>query len=230
MQDYLNLDWDFEIDHVKAEAKVAELYQPLLRNLPSRFEPEFRSFLESFVARKIYIQHFGFVALSRELMVDIRNKLEALGIKNFLELQAGTGFFTKVLNDYGFIGKGITLEIPEEGHHWGLTRSPIYDYCVTHNLLEFEDLENIVGHSIPELVISSWIPYEHGDEIIKFFKWNNLPEYYLVIGEGEGGCTANDNYFKWLENNFEMIHLFEEYKSFFAIHDTMVLYKLKEKK
>jgi hypothetical protein len=218
-----------DFNEEKIREVIESIYDPLLNELPSMFGRTFSRILGSFTARKVYIKKYGFTALTKEFLAEIEEEFSKRGIQEFLELQAGTGFFTKVLNDYGFVGKGITLEIPANDHHWGLSRSPIYKHCVQNNLLVFRNIEDIQNETIPELVISSWIPYERGEEVINFFNNNSLPEYYLVIGEGFGGCTANDNFHEWLDDVFERVHVFETYKSFSGIHDSVILYKKKEK-
>jgi hypothetical protein len=187
-------------------------------------EAHFGDYLESFEMRREYIKDFGYIYLTEVFMKEMVKVCEKYNLTNFIELGAGTGSFTKVLNDYGIKGKGLTLSLNNKDDNWGMSPSPIYDYCLDNALLILDDMRES-NIKLPELVISSWIPYRGGDEVQAFFANNDLPEYYLVIGEGYGGCTASDNFFDFLDENFKEIYTFEKYKSFPAIYDQAILYK-----
>jgi len=226
-----NFDFDFDLmmysNTNEANNFIGKLYDPLLNQLPSKNSAEFRKMINSFGLRQKYISKFGYIALTKELMEEIVSKFHELKIDKFLELEAGSGFFTKVLTDYGFIGTGITLDIPEDpnANHWGLQKTEIYDYCLNNNILVLSDIRKIEVNPLPEMVITSWIPYGGGQEVISFFEKNGLPNYYTIIGEGRNGCTASDNFFDWVDDNFECIHNILSYESFMGINDQVLIYK-----
>jgi hypothetical protein len=213
----------------EARKVILSLYGNLMDQKPSKFDSDYRRVLNSFGARKVYIECFGFMAITKEFLNELKTVLEDKNIHQFIELQAGTGFFTKLLNDEGFEGIGYTLSIDPGEYNWGMKSDGMYDFNISKSFLKIADIRNLYI-DLPELVISSWIPYEHGEEVIEFFTNNTLPKYYMVIGEGEGGCTANDTFHEWLNNNYEQEHQFETYDSFGGIYDNCILYKLKKNK
>ena len=227
-------DFDFDISMMvnEAEAKkfLESIYDPLLNELPSMYDSKFQRMIESFSLRKLYISRYGYVPLSKEVIQEMTNKFHEIDVDEFLELQAGTGFMTKVLIDYGFVGTGITLKIPEDPHanHWGLKQHAMYHHCVDNDILVLADIRETDIDPLPKMVISSWIPYEHGEEVLEFFEKNGLPEYYTLIGEGRGGCTANDEFHEWLENNYTEIESIGSYKSFSGIYDSILIYKRRD--
>ncbi len=198
-------------------------YDKLMSKLPSSTNDDFIELLNSFMQRSGYIEKFGFVPLTDEFLGELISKFKKLRVKNFLELGAGTGFLTKVLNDYGLPGIGISLEIPEAKHHWGLSPSPIYNYCIENNLLQLGDMTEIQVE-VPDLVVSSWVPLGGGHEVMEFMQKNGYPEWYLLIGEGEGGCTGSETFNSFVEDNFDCVYRFSTYRSFAGIHDKALLY------
>jgi hypothetical protein len=200
--------------------------------LPSEYSKEIQLLSNSFTARKEYISKVGFALLTQEFIFTLLNSFADKDIKTFVEIEAGTGALTTVLNNSNRVsGVGYTLEIPEEKHHWGLTTSSwFYANSSLSETLKFQNIKKLKLDYKPDVIIASWIPYEAGEEVIEFFN-NQLPQYYpeyfLLIGEGPGGCTANDEFFDWLEENWEVVPTEYSYTPFFGIYDSPVLYKSK---
>ncbi len=66
-----------------------------------------------------------------------------------------------------------------------------------------------------------------GNEVIKFFGNNPPVEYFMLIGEGHGGCTANDEFHTWLKETYDCVWVSRNYKSFVAIYDSVEIYQIK---
>jgi len=224
-----NLEFEIKIgeDKRSRENYIHNMYGDILEILPSKKEASFLQLIGSFTLRQTYISTFGYIAITEEMIKEIQIKFKKLGIQEFLELEAGTGFLTKVLNDSGFKGVGLSLEIPKDKHHWGLKPSPIYEYCLEKNLLILGDITK-QKMNIPELVLVSWIPPDGGEEVIQFFKNNKTPSYFAVIGE-DGGCTDSAKFREWLDNEFRCIDEIEEYQSFYGIYDRFKIYEKRKK-
>jgi len=217
---------------------VGKLYDPLLDKLPENTTPAFQKMINNWHARFSYIGKFGFVPLTKNVITEIVDICTDLKINNFIEIEAGTGFLTKCLNDTKKIqGKGYSLAIPEEAtpskstdgikkpkNHWGLQANKIYRHNVENNLLELIDIRDL-KIKIPEMVISSWIPLNGGEEVIEFFENNSLPDYYMVIGEGCGGCTANDNFHNWLSDYYVEHKVVNSYTPFTGIYDSIIIFR-----
>lgn len=200
-----------------------------INSLPSRDNPVYKQLRNSFSARRQYIPEHGFMLLNKEFAYELKKILRLhLTRGEFLELEAGTGIFTLLLNNLGFKGVGVTLPITEDGKHWGFKHDgKFYQMALKeHNKVLFlSNIEDYMPERVPELIIMNWVPYEKGDEIIDFFeKLHEYPRYVISTDEGEGGCVANDNYFRWLHQNYTSCHYFENYDSFWGIHDNVYLY------
>lgn len=224
------------MEPTEAAQAVSDAWPPLMDILPSVNDPTFDKVIIDFTARQEYIKQFGFVAISKELVEEMVKKFSELDVDRFVELQAGTGFLCKVLIDAGLKGIGYSLPVvsPEEAketgaHCWGLTESPMYKFCVKEGILELVDIRDL-RIFVPKMVISSWVPLGGGEEVIEFFDNNGYPEYYTVIGEGWGGCTAGDTYHEWLTENYESVEYIGAHKPFEFIRDDILIYKLKESK
>ncbi len=213
---------------MKAIEIIAQVWDPLMDELPSNSDSLYHRVRDSFEFRKEYISKFGYMLLTKEVQSEMVQKFNELDVDSFIELGAGTGSLTKVLIDAGLSGVGYTLPIPENEHHWGFeAKGSLYNYCVQKKILELGDMRDLINITVPKMVISSWVPYEEGQEVLDFFNTNGYPEYYTVVGEGYGGCTASDDFHQWLEKNYTRIDSIASYESFIGIYDRIEIYKKK---
>jgi hypothetical protein len=220
---------EFELMPEEKEEFINDLYPEIVPDkLPSRFSKEFKSFKTSYVLRGTYTNNIGFALLSQEFAYELREVLPEYNIRTFVELEAGNGTLTILLNNIVFDGKGYTLKPADDGKHWGFKSDNRFcEQALSTNLLEFKDIREVTIDNNIDMIVASWIPYEGGQEVIDFFESNseNIPDYFLLIGEGEGGCTASDDFFDWLGSNFEEEYIFKQFVSFEAIYDSCILYK-----
>ncbi len=216
-------------DTFNQKINLTELFpkELTLVDLPSHTELNFSTIRSSYVGRKQYIARMGFPLISKEFALEIKEEFESRGIKSFVEIEAGNGALTILLNQMNLSGVGYTLDPDSGEHNWGMKKTEIFNWARSQSLLKFKDIRELQLPETPDMIMASWIPYEGGDEVIEFFDNNSTSEYFLVIGEGWGGCTANDNFHEWLDNNFVEIWQSREYKSFYAIYDSVILYKRK---
>jgi len=215
----------------EAQKKFNELWDTSLVELPSQENPDFIEFKEDYRARQEYIKHIGFTLFNAEFADELDIELKLRGITTFVETGSGYGAFTRLLNNIGFKGKGYTLRLPENPNenHWGLKINSIYTETVKSGETILKDL-NEVRDEKPDLILSSWVPLEGGEEVQAFFENNSYPMWYLVIGEGLGGCTGNDDYHVWLDKHYNKDHRFDTFVSFDMLYDNAILYKLKDEK
>ncbi len=207
---------------------LVELYPADLKRLPSMTYRDFDTLANSFSGRHEYIKHVGFPLLTYEFQRELQEQLQYLEIGTFVEIEAGTGALTTLLNNIDVVGKGYTLDPAGMEHNWGMDESPIFDYARDRGWLEFQDIRELRLDSIPDMIIASWIPYESGEEVIEFFdNQSHDSQYFMVIGEGQGGCTANDEFHEWLDENFDHVWTSLRYVSFNAIHDSVEIYSRK---
>jgi len=224
-------------DSARSESEIAEIIgglDPALDNLPNLFDELSILILSSYRLRRKYIEQFGFIYLSINFKEEIKKVFSNIKIDEFIELGAGVGSLLKVLSDVGLVGTGITLEIPEDSKHWGMSQTQIYKYSVKQGLLNIGDMQTIFIEDPQKinLYVASWVPLEGGQEHIQFLKNNYvnrglpLPTWHLNINE-EGGCTGDDTYWAYINEHYEVFYHFKEYRPFSGLYDRAVLYKSK---
>ncbi len=217
---------DFTLE--KLPVTFEELFGDLtIEDLPSCNDQNWQKLQKSFQLRREYIKELGFVLFSQNFAYELKNVLDSYDINTFLELEAGTGSFTILMNNLGFKGKGVTLPISD--NHWGMSsESKYYQLALKEQWLLLSNLEEYTPDNWPDLIITSWTPYGGGQEVIQFMEnLEKIPLYFLSIDEGRGGCVGSDDYFDWLEKNYMEIHWFDFYQHFSLIFDRPVLYKRK---
>ncbi len=227
----MNLDTMMQTEEeFHSVVNLKELYKGDLSDLPSISFNEFNILVNSFVGRRKYISHAGFSLLTYEFQRELQEQLQELSIDTFTEIEAGTGALSIMLNNINIKGKGYTLDPDTGKSNWGMGKSPIFEHARENGLLEFQDIRELKLDHKPDMVVASWIPYEGGDEVIEFFE-NQEPahtsEYFMVIGEGYGGCTANDEFHDWLDENYTSVWTSQTYVSFNAIYDRVMIFKRK---
>jgi hypothetical protein len=216
-------------DNLMRDIPLDGLFKDLtVEGLPSKYNSEFIRLKESFVSRRKYTREISFALFCQEFAMELQMKMEELNIKNFIELKAGNGTLTLLLNNLGLTGIGYTLSPDGGDAHWGLSIDNKYFKEMTKKgLLKTQDITEAKISDNTDMIVASWIPYHGGQKTIAFFENNseNLPEYFLLIGEDEGGCTSSDEFFEWLYTNFEIEYDFEHFERFEAIYDSCILYK-----
>ncbi len=211
-----------------ARVKLPELYPGDLKSLPSIEDEDISILKHRYYGRREYIKHLGYTLLTKEFASELQEIFKDLNINSFVEIEAGAGALSVLLNNVGLTGKGYTLD-PESGEdNWGMGQGEIFQHARSSGMLEFADIRELELQHKPDIVVASWIPYMGGDEVIEFFKLQDeVPEYFLVIGEGYSGCTASDEFHDWLEDTFEEVWESETHTSFSTIHDSVKIFKKK---
>ncbi len=219
-------------EEFKAKVDIFDLFRGdlALDKLPSNKDQTFKVIKESYLGRRAYVEHLGFPLLSKEFAYELKEAFEARDINTFVEIEAGSGALTTLMNNLNFRGVGYTLDPAEIKHNWGMKTSPISEHALQQGNLKYQDIRTleISPDEVPDVIVASWIPYEGGDEVIEFFEiQEQVSEYFLIIGEGYGGCTASDEFHDWLDQNYNDIWSSSEYKPFESIWDSVILYQRK---
>lgn len=89
----------------------------------------------------------------------------------------------------------------------------------THN---FQELDT----TLYEAMLLCWPPYDSpmAFDALSAFRG----QYLFYIGEGAGGCTADDDFFDLLDEKWELVTICEDFYSWAGIRDNLHLYKRKE--
>lgn len=177
------------------------------------------SFLKPFAIREQYLEH-AFVAYNHEMLTALKRFCEKKKMKLVHEVCCGTGWFAHWMKKYGIpIGKAV------DNKTWG-------SYIKHNNFLPIvkkEDALKFVKHSgDADMIVLSW-PYMNP---LAHHIWDAMRpgQYLLYIGEGPGGCTADDGFFEavsghQIHNNKEFNKVAKAFIQFSGLHDMPELYK-----
>lgn len=170
--------------------------------------------------RDSYIRQYGFYIVSEGF---IENTVNFFGKSRILEVGAGSGFLSACLQSSGM---DIT---PTDAHitdnRYGFKK--LYTEVLEEDSVKY--LKN--NRDNFDTVLMSWPNYSStfAYNIVK----NMVPGQTLIyIGEGYGGCTADDNFFEYMEKHAEVLEIetnkFNESSfSWASIHDRVQIFKMK---
>jgi len=159
----------------------------------------------SHMVRRKYIRRYGFPLWSNEAtekVLSISTKLLSVG--------AGTGFLERTLQVKG--ADIIATDINPEKWVWSH-----FD-----RIEELQGVEAVEKYPERDLFIS-WPSYDEtwAHEVIQALQPGRVVFY---VGEGRGGCTADDDFHSYLDENCEevdVVHL----PSWWGIHDNLYIYR-----
>jgi len=177
-----------------------------------------KSFLTPYYLRELYLEH-SFVVYTDEMLNTLRTFCNSKGLKHINELCCGTGWFSHWMKKYG-----IPLQNAVDNKTW-------FDYKKHDKFLPIVRKDDAVqfvrNNPQTDMFVLSW-PYM--DPLARMI-WDNMRagQYLLYIGEGEGGCTADDSFFEAVRNheitNNKEFNLFKkEFIQFRGLYDRPELY------
>ena len=175
------------------------------------------NFMKSFYIRELYLEHC-FVAYNHEFIKSIGILMKANGIEDAVELCAGTGWLSHWMQKYGL---KVTAT---DNKSWS-------KYKKSNNFLPLVKKQDAVkavkANRKTKLFILSW-PYM--DEVAtRIWKAMKPGQMLLYIGEGHGGCTASDSFFRAVEGHEKYLlgitELDDNFLRFSGIHDRPQLYR-----
>lgn len=148
--------------------------------------------------RRKVIEHMGFVLISKEWIKDLS---QWIGKRKCLELMSGLGALS-----YGLRMQGVNI-IATDNYSWkettngddSLLRNDNKTLTHVENLGALEAVEKY-GRNV-DIIIMSWPPYdgEIAVKVLKKMRDINPSCIMIYIGEGKGGCTANEEFFTIFE-------------------------------
>lgn len=176
---------------------------------------------EALFNRDAIVDAAGFAFLA-EVWVDPLAKW--IGNRKCLEVMAGSGSLSKCLQDRGVscIATDIIHDDYYRSHPWNDNRWTDIE------VLSAVDAIQKYGKDT-DIIIMSWPPYmrEDATETLLAMREVNPNAVMIYIGEGEGGCTADDSFFENIEylEDGEFSKAATEYRSSHGIHDRLYLVK-----
>ena len=156
----------------------------------------------------------SFPILSDVLLTSFVYMIKELQLKRVVELNAGIGWLSYWLTKYNVPVFRAIDNKTWKGHEDHL---PI--------ITEADSIQYVKKHSGTDLYILSW-PYMD-DVALHIWQAMKKGQYLLYIGEGDGGCTANDKFHE-VTGLYEVDDIWEMNRnavSFWGIHDKPTLFK-----
>ena len=203
--------------HIKESAKSVPDWNTLEKIGPEDKKDYWtRDFSKEWGKRRKFTKEYGWSVPSEMAVKKIK---QFIGGKKVLEVGSGFGLWAKLLQQHGV---HMTPTDSFESHG---TEDVVKD---PHR--SFTKVENIPGeqavkkHSDSSVLFMSWPPYNCplAADVLGNFKGDKL----IYVGEGNGGCTGDDNFHAMLENNFILV---EEVTipQWVGLHDSVYLYTRK---
>lgn len=167
----------------------------------------------SFTVRTKYVK-YSFCILSDELCKSIILMCNELNLSNIAELCSGPGWLSFWLKRYGL----NVAKIIDNGSWKGMSSFLV-------DVLEKDAIEFVIDHPGIDLFILSW-PYMD-DVACRIWDKMQAGQLLLYIGEENGGCTANEEFFAGVSGKRikDKWGLEKSLLSFYGIHDRLILYR-----
>jgi hypothetical protein len=166
--------------------------------------------IEEFEVRDEFVQKFGFAILTDNI-VEVLKKYSPI-----LEVGAGSGYWASELQKAGVdIVATDALDYAKYTPVWSA-----HNYTVVVPLKGVEAVQKYPDRAL----LLVWPSYaaNWATDSLKAFKGSTV----LYVGEGDGGCTANDEFHQILRTEFEEIEDISM-SQFWGIHDRLTIYKRK---
>lgn len=171
------------------------------------------NFLDSFnsaIVREYAIKYMGFALITKKV---IKSLARYIGSEKCLEIMSGQGCLSKSLQD-----EGVDI-IATDNYSWN-GRLNMSDTWTNIEKIDCLDAIKKYGKDV-SYILCSWIPYNNpiGYEALKLMNEINPECKMIVIGEGYGGCTADDSFFENLKEIYVEEEFISSFRSWSGIHD-----------
>ena len=203
------------LEHVEIEKKLIN------KEFPFTYPTFVTDYINSYIWRMWYVKNVGYSLISLDWIIPLS---KWIGDKKVLELLAGSGSLS-----YALRAQGINI-ITTDKFSWVDSDNSFYwlNYCWCE--IEKIDALNAIekyGKDV-DYILVSWPPINEimYDILLKARSVNdNLKIIY--IGETNGGCTADDNFFNIAIEvlDSEFILATKKFQNFFGFYDKPILFK-----
>lgn len=164
----------------------------------------------NFSTRMKFISTYGFILLHNKLLTQLANFLYG---KKVADIGSGSGYLSLRLLELG-------VNITAIDNH--SSRPDYFKTIWKHDINQDATKMDLDSYDV---IILAWP--EMDDTAFKIAQQIKPHQQLIFQGEGCGGCTANDNFFNYIEKFFKQEELFSDtHLSFFGIHDSWNLFTL----
>jgi len=128
-----------------------------------------------------------------------------------VEMGAGGGYWASLIQQSG--GDVICYDITHKSKYFEKTWFEV----------QIGKPSSLINHADRTLFLC-WPPYDEtmAQNCLTYFEGQHV----IYIGESEGGCTANDSFFKKLDNQFTLVETYN-HPTWKFVHDAMYVYRRK---
>lgn len=216
----LNNNLSNELIKIKSLLKTGVLTKDCYDLFEKQNQNNFELNLSLMMFRDLYIHNYGFFIVSEDFL---EKSVKFFSDSKILEVGAGSGFLSACLQGYGI---DVTpTDLHTENNDYGFTQMHT-------NVLQKDSIDYLkINNDKFDTVLMSWPDYcsTFAYDVLKNMKSGQT---LIYIGESEGGCTANDNFFYSLQHSAKLMNLkTKEFNknsfSWFGIHDHVNIYKIK---
>ena len=204
-------------EHCDFDLSAYDNYGNSLRRmeLPKTVPPEFRG-MPFTSMRPAFMSEFGFVLLSQAFIDDLVNKVIKGG--RVLEIMSGPGLLARHLRDAG-------VDLMATDNFWWYDNHKRMCWELFSYVERLDALKAIRKYgSKVDFVLMSWPEYDSplAAMCVEEIRKVNPDLKLIYIGEGGGGCCANDEFFDMLSYSCVDIH----FDSWFGIQDYVSVFDI----
>lgn len=216
-----------EIEKYGPKSPVASMDDPRVQFMADRhnisqeqafeyFKKNYHDSIQEHFKRDYFTQNYGWSIPDKQSLQKIKR---FVGSDQVLEIGSGYGLWAKLMKEIGInvIATDVLSDLEQKEYR------PLDKFFT-----EVEDMPHsqaINKYGSANVLMLSWPPYlcSMATQSIKDFKGHKL----IFIGEGRGGCTADDGFFQELENNWQKVERVDEMRRWDDIYDSLTLWKRK---
>ena len=188
------------------------------KEIPEDLSEELLNSMNSGIFRSYAIRYMGYAIITKKFT---RGLAKYIGDKKCLEIMAGQGCLSKSLQD-----EGVDI-IVTDNYSWNGS------FNMNDTWIDVEDMDCLeairkYGKEV-SYILCSWIPYKSqiGYEALKLMNEINPECKMIVLGEGLGGCTADDLFFQHLERVDEDEEFLNHFRKWGGIYDYASIVKFR---
>ncbi len=177
---------------------------------------------DSYFHREIFRKNYGFMLPTLELLDRLVEIIQQVSgpFACVLDAGSGSGYLSKALVDLGVNSVAVDRRQVEKQH------------LVLHQRDETGNAVKYVAMETVEVVLLVWPPFDKpfGFQVAEAMRSG---QWLLYEGEGQGGCTADDSFFPWVQSEAFVFHdefsryLNDVHVTFAGLHDRWYVFRRK---
>ena len=178
---------------------------------------DLNSFMAIYFARSLFVREIGFAIPYSETITGLARHI---GNRKAIEVCAGTGWFTKLLQEVGvdIIGVDNYSKSYHGLRETGDSVSRTFLPKVATNIQSMDAIEAVIAHPSRDVILACWVDLDSNLDchLVEAMK----PGQELILIGEVYGCTGSKEFF----DKYELNELEIPYRSWHGIHDSIYSY------